>query len=42
MSALATLKQRGLNPIKTIEQALKTYVTTGNLPALKDLDPAEG
>jgi transposase len=42
MSVLTTLKQRGLNPIRTIEQALRTYITTGNLPALKQLASANG
>lgn len=42
MSVFTTLKQRGLNPIKTIDQALRTYLTTGKLPALKDLSTAQG
>jgi transposase len=41
MSVFTTLKQRGLNPIKTVEQALRIYITTGKLPALKDFAPAE-
>ena len=41
MSVLTTLNQRGLNPIGTMEKALRTYVTTGKLPALKELAPAE-
>ena len=42
MSVLTTLKQRGRNPIRTIEQALRTYITTGNLPALKQFASANG
>jgi hypothetical protein len=41
MSVFTTLKQRGLHPIKIVEQALRTYITTGNLPALKDFAPAQ-
>jgi len=41
MSVLTTLNQRGLNPIGTMEKALQTYITTGRLPALKELAPAE-
>jgi transposase len=41
MSVFTTLKQRGLNPIKIVEQALRTYITTGKLPALKDFTPAQ-
>lgn len=41
MSVFTTLKQRGLNPIKIVEQALRTYITTGKLPALKDFAPAQ-
>ena len=41
MSVFTTLKQRGLNPIKIVEQALRIYITTGNLPALKDFTPAQ-
>jgi len=36
MSVYRTLKLRGLNPTKTIADALKTYVTTGKLPPLPD------
>ena len=42
MSVFTTLKQRGLNPITTMEQALRTYITTGKLPALKDFPTAQG
>ena len=34
MSVYATLKLRGHNPTKTIANALKTYLTTGQLPLL--------
>ncbi len=34
MSVYRTLKLRGLNPTKTIADALKTYMLTGRLPAL--------
>jgi transposase len=41
MSVVTTLKQRGRNPIGTMEKALRTYITAGKLPALKELAPAE-
>jgi transposase len=34
MSIFRTLKQRNANPISTIEQALRQYIQTGNLPQL--------
>lgn len=34
MSACRTLELRGLNPTKTIADAVKTYLTTGELPPL--------
>ena len=34
MSVYRTLKLRGLNPTQTIADALKTYLTTGQLPPL--------
>ncbi len=34
MSVYRTLRLRGLNPTKTIADALKTYLTTGKLPPL--------
>jgi hypothetical protein len=34
MSIFRTLKQRNANPISTIEQALRQYIQTGNLPKL--------
>jgi transposase len=36
MSIYRTLKLRGLNPTKTIANALRTYLTTGQLPPLPD------
>jgi len=42
MSVYRTLKLRGLNPTKTIAEALRTYVTTGQLPRLPDTDIAHG
>lgn len=42
MSVYRTLKLRGLNPTKTIADALKSYLTTGQLPPLPDPDIAEG
>ena len=42
MSIYRTLKLRGLNPTKTIADALKTYVTTGKVPPLPDPDIANG
>ncbi|MCH9035087.1 MAG: IS66 family transposase [Planctomycetes bacterium] len=36
MSVYRTLKLRGLNPTKTIADALKTYLTTGILPPLPE------
>jgi len=42
MSIYRTLKLRGLNPTETIADALKTYLTTGQLPPLPDTDIADG
>ncbi len=42
MSVYRTLKLRGLNPTKTIAEALKTYLKTGQLPPLPDADIAHG
>ena len=41
MSIYRTLKLRGLNPTETIADALKTYLTTGQLPPLPDTDIAD-
>jgi len=40
MSVFPTIKQRGLNPIHLLEQALRTYITTRRLPTLKDFTAA--
>jgi transposase len=37
MSMMATLKQRGLNPVETIKKVLSQYIKTGKLPSLVDL-----
>ena len=42
MSVYRTLKLRGLNPTKTIADALRTYVATAQLPPLPDTDIADG
>lgn len=42
MSIYRTLRLRGLNPTKTIADALKTYLTTGQLPPLPDQATADG
>jgi len=42
MSILTTLKQRNLNPVKTLEQALRIYIRTGQLPTLAEVSAAEG
>jgi hypothetical protein len=42
MSVYRTLKLRGLNPTRTIADALRTYLTTGQLPPLPDSDIADG
>ena len=42
MSIFTTLKQRGLNPIKTVKQAMRIYTTTGKLPALSEFSASNG
>ena len=42
MSVYRTLKLRGLNPTKTIADALKTYLKTGQLPTLPAANIAHG
>ena len=42
MSVYRTLKLRGLDPTKTIAEALKTYVETGQLPPLPEPAIANG
>ena len=34
MSVFFTLKKRGLNPVKTVQEALTTYLQTGQMPSL--------
>ena len=41
MSVFTTLKQRNLNPIKTVEKALRIYIATGKLPSLADLSASD-
>jgi hypothetical protein len=42
MSVYRTLKLRGLDPLETIVNALKTYVRTGSLPPLPDEHTSDG
>ena len=42
MSVFRTLKLRGHHPIDTLVSALKTYVTTGQLPPLPGPDTTDG
>jgi hypothetical protein len=42
MSIHRTLKQRGHNPLQTITDALKTYLTTGQLPPLPGIAVVDG
>lgn len=42
MSIFFTLKKRGHNPVLAIQNALKTYITTGQLPPLPQPVPAVG
>ena len=42
MSVYRTLKLRSLNPTKAIANALRTYLTTDQLPPLPDADIADG
>ena len=42
MSIYRTLRLRGLNPNKTIAAALRTYLTSGQLPPLPDAPTADG
>jgi transposase len=42
MSVFFTLKQRGLNPVATVKKALKIYIESGNLPALKGIAVSNG
>jgi hypothetical protein len=42
MSVFFTIKQRGLNPVDTVKNALKIYIKTGNLPQLAELALTNG
>ncbi len=42
MSVYRTLYLRNLNPTETIAAALRTYLTTGQLPPLPDAPIAHG
>lgn len=42
MTVYRTLKMRGLDPIKTIVDAVATYIRTGKLPPLPDKAPSVG
>ena len=42
MRVYRTLKLRGLNPTQTLTQALRTYVTTAQLPPLPNPNIADG
>jgi len=42
MSVFFTIKQRGLNPVDTVKKALKAYIKTGHLPALKEFTASNG
>lgn len=42
MSIFFTLKKRGLNPVKTIADALASYLKTGHLPPLPQKPAADG
>lgn len=42
MSVFFTMKQRGLNHVDTVKEALKIYPKTGNLPALKEFTASNG
>ena len=42
MSVCRTLKNRGLDPLQTILDALRNYATTGTLPPLPEMDRSKG
>jgi len=42
MSVFFTIKQRGLNPVDTVKEALKIYLKTGTLPRLKEFTASNG
>jgi uncharacterized protein (UPF0297 family) len=41
MSVFITIKQRGLNPIDTVVEALRTYIKTGILPPLSGFSASD-
>ena len=42
MSVFFTLRQRGMNPVDTVQKALKIYIKTGNLPRLAEFATSNG
>ena len=42
MSVFFTIKQRGLNPVDTVKNALKIYIETGKLPKLTEFSASLG
>jgi transposase len=42
MSVFFTIKQRGLNPVETVKEALKIYLQTATLPPLKEFTASNG
>jgi transposase len=42
MSVFFTIKQRGLNPVNTVKDALKIYIETGKLPTLAEIAVSNG
>ena len=42
MTVFRTLKLRGLDPIASVTEALRTYVQTGELPPLSQKSVADG
>lgn len=42
MSVFFTIKQRGLNPVDTVKEALKIYLKTGRLPRLREFTASNG
>jgi len=42
MSVFITIKQRGLNPIDTVVEALRIYIKTGKLPPLVEFTASDG
>lgn len=42
MSVFFTIKQRGLNPVKTVKKALRQYIKTNELPTLAEITATDG